>query len=122
MILPEVISKEPLGPSVRQGDDQWANIARWTLNAMIIAEELGVSSKNVDKMKSSKNPEIKRLLGVDGKYGSYIGLDNAWAYRIIKQVGNYAEIFKRNVTPIGLDRGVNKLWNKGGILYAPPFR
>jgi general L-amino acid transport system substrate-binding protein len=122
IVLPEIISKEPLGPAVRQGDDQWANIARWTLNTMIIAEELGVSSKNVDQMKKSKNPEVRRLLGVDGKYGSYIGLDNAWAYRIIKQVGNYAEIFKRNVTPIGLDRGLNRLWNKGGILYAPPFR
>jgi general L-amino acid transport system substrate-binding protein len=122
MVLPEIISKEPLGPAVRQGDDQFANIARWTLNAMIIAEELGVSSKNVDKMKNAKNPQIKRLLGTDGKYGSYIGLDNAWAYRIIKQVGNYAEIYKRNVEPIGLERGVNKLWTNGGILYAPPFR
>ncbi len=122
MVLPEVISKEPLGPAVRQGDDQFANIARWTLNAMIIAEELGVTSKNADQMKSAKNPEIKRLLGTDGKYGSYIGLDNDWAYRIVKQVGNYAEVYDRNVKPIGLERGVNNLWNKGGILYAPPFR
>lgn len=122
MVLPEVISKEPLGPAVRQGDDQFANIARWTLNAMIIAEELGVTSKNADQMKSAKNPEIKRLLGTDGKYGSYIGLDNEWAYRIVKQVGNYAEVYDRNVKPIGLERGVNNLWNKGGILYAPPFR
>ncbi len=122
MVLPEIISKEPLGPAVRQGDDQFANIARWVLNALVIAEELGVTSKNVDQMKNAKNPQIKRLLGTDGKYGSYIGLDNEWAYRAIKQVGNYAEMYERNVSPIGLERGVNRLWTKGGILYAPPFR
>ena len=122
MVLPEIISKEPLGPVVRQGDDQFFNISRWVLNALIIAEELGVSSKNVDQMASSKNPEIQRLLGVKGKYGEYIGLDAKWAARAIKAVGNYAEMYERNVTPLGLARGVNNLWNKGGILYAPPFR
>ena len=122
MVLPEIISKEPLGPVVRQGDDQFFNISRWVLNALIIAEELGVSSKNVDQMSSSKNPEIQRLLGVKGKYGEYIGLDAKWAARAIKAVGNYAEMYERNVTPLGLARGVNNLWNKGGILYAPPFR
>ena len=122
MVLPETISKEPLGPAVRQGDDRFANTARWVLNALIIAEELGVSSKNVDQMASSKNPEVQRMLGVTGKYGEYIGLDAKWAARAIKAVGNYSEMYDRNVTPLGLARGVNKLWNKGGILYAPPFR
>lgn len=122
MVLPEIISKEPLGPAVRQGDDQFANAARWVLNALIIAEELGVTSKNVDQMMSSKNPEIQRLLGATGKYGSYVGLEPKWAAWAIKAVGNYGEMYERNVTPLGLARGVNKLWNKGGILYAPPFR
>ena len=122
MVLPEIISKEPLGPVVRQGDDQFGNIARWVLNALIIAEELGVSSKNIDQLASSKNPETQRLLGVTGKYGEYIGLDAKWAARAIEAVGNYAEMYERNVTPIGLTRGVNNLWNKGGILYAAPFR
>ena len=122
MVLPEIISKEPLGPVVRQGDDQFFNISRWVLNALIIAEELGVSSKNVDQMMASKNPETQRLLGVKGKYGEYIGLDAKWAARAIKAVGNYAEMYERNVTPLGLARGVNMLWTKGGILYAPPFR
>jgi len=125
VILPETISKEPLGPVVRHGDNKWGDIARWTLNAIIVAEELGVSSKNVDKMKSSKNPEIRRLLGVEGDLGKKLGLESNWAYNAIKQVGNYAEIYEANVgpkTPLGLDRGLNKLWNKGGILYAPPMR
>jgi len=122
VVLPEIISKEPLGPAVRQGDDQFANIARWVLNAVIIAEELGVTSKNVDQMASSKNPEIQRLLGVKGTYGKYIGLDPKWAVWVIKAVGNYGEMYDRNVTPLGLARGVNALWNKGGIMYAPPFR
>ena len=125
LILPEIISKEPLGPVVRHGDNQWGDIARWTLNAMIIAEELGVNSKNVDKMKSSKNPEIRRLLGVEGDTGKKLGLETNWAYNAIKMVGNYAEIYDRNVgpkTPLGLSRGLNRLWNKGGILYAPPMR
>lgn len=125
MILPEVISKEPLGPVVRQGDDQWGDIVRWTLNAMVVAEELGVTSKNVDDMKTSSNPEIKRLLGTEGDFGQQLGLEDDFAYNIVKNVGNYGESFARNVgpeTPLELPRGVNQLWTKGGILYAPPFR
>jgi general L-amino acid transport system substrate-binding protein len=125
MVLPEIISKEPLGPVVRQGDDQWFNIAKWTLNAMINAEELGVSSGNVGDMMGSDNPAIKRLLGEEGSYGEYLGLGNDWALNIIKQVGNYEETFNRNVgpeTPLGIARGVNALWSEGGILYAPPVR
>jgi general L-amino acid transport system substrate-binding protein len=126
MLLPEIISKEPLGPLVRHGDSEWGDVVRWTLNAMIIAEELGVSSKNVDQMKAeSTNPEVRRLLGVEGEYGKMMGLPNEWAYNIIKQVGNYGEVFDRFIGPetsIGLERGLNALWTKGGILYAPPFR
>lgn len=125
MVLPEIISKEPLGPVVRQGDDQWFNVARWTLNAMINAEELGVSSENVDSMMSTDNPGIKRLLGVEGSFGENIGLTNDWAARIIKHVGNYAESFNANVgpdTPLGISRGVNALWSDGGVLYAAPIR
>ncbi len=126
VILPEVISKEPLGPAVRQDDPQWEDIARWTLNAMINAEEYGVTSENVDdKRKTAKDPNVKRLLGVEGDMGRRLGLDPDWGYRVIKQVGNYAEIYDRNLgpnTPIDLNRGVNKLWSDGGILYAPPVR
>ncbi|WP_038034407.1 amino acid ABC transporter substrate-binding protein [Thermopetrobacter sp. TC1] len=125
IILPETISKEPLGPVVRQGDDQWFDLVKWTLFAMINAEELGVTSKNVDEMKKSNNPAIKRLLGIEGKFGENIGVSNDWAYNIIKQVGNYGESYDRNVgpkTPLGLSRGLNALWNKGGIMYAPPIR
>jgi general L-amino acid transport system substrate-binding protein len=124
IVLPEVISKEPLGPSVRQGDAEWFNIVRWSLFAMLDAEELGVNSKNVDEMKSSKNPEVKRLLGVDViKHG--LGIPDDWAYKVVKQVGNYAEVFDRNVgaeSPLKIARGLNALWNKGGIQYAPPIR
>ncbi|MGY0398389.1 MAG: amino acid ABC transporter substrate-binding protein [Ostreibacterium sp.] len=125
VILPEAISKEPLGPSVRQGEPQWSNIVKWTLFALINAEELGVNSKNVDEMLKSKNPAIKRLLGIEGDFGKQLGLDNKWAYNIIKKVGNYAELFERNVgikTPLGLKRGLNALWKDGGIMYAPPIR
>ena len=125
VILPEIISKEPLGPLVRHGDSDWGDVVRWTLNAMIIAEELGITSKNVDEMKGSTNPEVKRLLGVEGDYGPMMGLSNDWAYNAIKMVGNYGEVFETFVgaaTPIGLERGLNALWTKGGILYAPPFR
>lgn len=125
VVLPEIISKEPLGPMTRNGDSRWNDIVRWSLNAMIIAEELGVTQGNVDSMKSSKNPEVLRLLGVEGSFGEDLGLSNDWAYQIIKQVGNYGESFERNVgvnTPLGITRGVNQLWNKGGILYAPPIR
>ena len=126
VILPEIISKEPLGPLVRHGDNQWGDIVRWTLNSMIIAEELGVTSENIDDMKSnSTNPEVLRLLGVEGDMGQQLGLSNDWAYNIIKNVGNYGESFERNLgvnTPLGLERGLNALWTNGGILYAPPMR
>lgn len=125
VVLPEIISKEPLGPLVRHGDNQWGDIARWTLNAMVTAEELGVTSANVEEMKNSGNPEIRRLLGTEGDLGTMIGLDNEWAARAIAAVGNYGESYDRNIgpnTPLGLARGVNALWNKGGILYSPPFR
>ena len=125
MVLPEIISKEPLGPVVRQGDDQWFNINRWVLNAMINAEELGVTSENVDSMMGSGNPAVARLLGEEGAYGEMLGLPNDWAVRVIKHVGNYAETFERNVgpdTPLGISRGLNALWSDGGILYAAPIR
>jgi len=125
LVLPEVISKEPLGPAVRHGDNQWGDIARWTLFAMVNAEELGVTSQNVDQMKTSPNPEIKRLLGTEGDLHKGLGLEPNWAYNIIKQVGNYAESYDRNVgpnTPLKLERGVNSLWTKGGLMYAPPIR
>ena len=126
IILPEIISKEPLGPLVRHGDNRWGDIVRWTLNSMIIAEEFGVTQANVDDQKAnSQNPEVRRLLGVEGEMGKMTGLSNEWAYNIIKQIGNYGESFERNVglkTPLGLARGLNELWSKGGLLYAPPIR
>lgn len=125
IILPEVISKEPLGPSVRHGDSQWADVVRWSLNVMIGAEEYGITQANVEEMKSSENPEIRRLLGLEGDLGVKLGLDNDWAVRIISQVGNYGESFERNVgtnTPLGLERGLNAQWTEGGLMYAPPFR
>ncbi len=125
IVLPEVISKEPLGPVVRQGDDEWFNITKWSLNAMINAEELGVTQANVDKMKKSDNPNIQRLLGVTGGMGSKLNLGDEWAYNIVKQVGNYGESFERNVgegSPLKIQRGINALWNKGGFMYAPPIR
>ena len=126
VILPEIISKEPLGPLVRHGDNQWGDLVRWTLNTMIDAEELGVTSKNVDDMKAnSTNPEIRRMLGVEGDLGKQLGLSSDWAYNIVKNVGNYSESFERNLgvnTPLGLERGLNALWKNGGILYAPPMR
>ena len=125
MVLPEIISKEPLGPATRHGDDQWSDIVTWVLNATITAEELGVTMANVDQMKSSNNPEVLRLLGVDGSQGQELGLSNDWAYQIIKQVGNYGEIFERNIgvdTPLGIARGLNALWTEGGLIYSPPFR
>ena len=123
-ILPETISKEPLGPVVRQGDDQWFNIVKWTLYAMINAEELGVNSRNVADMRSSKNPNIRRLLGVEGTTGKDLGLSANWAYSIVRGVGNYGESYSRNLLPLGLERSgsVNDLWVRGGILYAPPIR
>tara|TARA_R110002124_G_scaffold63350_12_gene173004 strand:+ start:757 stop:1779 length:1023 start_codon:yes stop_codon:yes gene_type:complete len=125
IILPEIISKEPLGPVVRSGDTAWFNIARWTYFALLEAEELGVSQSNVDEMLGSDNPAIKRLLGVEGDFGTPLGLTKDWAYQIVKLVGNYAESYDRNVgpaTPIGLERGLNALWKDGGIQYAPPIR
>jgi len=125
VVLPEVISKEPLGPVVRQGDDQWFNIVRWTMNAVINAEELGITSSTVDAMKTSKNPGIQRVLGTASDMGKKLGLDNEWAARAIKQVGNYSEMFERNVgknTPLKISRGLNALWSNGGIMYAPPIR
>ena len=126
VLMPEIISKEPLGPLVRHGDSEWADIVRWTLNAMITAEELGVTSENVDqKATGTDNPEINRLLGSEGDLGAMIGLDKAWAWRAIKSVGNYGEVFERYIgkdTPIGLERGINAQWTDGGLLYSPPFR
>ena len=124
VVLPEIISKEPLGPVVRQGDDQWFNIVRWSLNAMINAEEMGVSSANVNNMKFDANitPAVARLIGKEGNFGEELGLSNDWAYNILMQVGNYAESYEANVTPLGLARGVNALWSDGGILYAAPIR
>ena len=125
IILPEIISKEPLGPAINHGDQQWGDVVRWTLFALINAEELGVTSKNVDQMLKSTNPEIRRLLGVEGAFGESLGLTNDFAVRAIKKVGNYGEIFERNVgqgSPLKIKRGLNALWNKGGVLYAPPIR
>lgn len=125
VILSETISKEPLGIAVRQGDDAWADIVRWTLNAMIAAEELGVTSQNAGAMRTSDNPEIRRLLGSTGDLGLALGLDAEWAFRIIVGVGNFGESFERNMgagSPLGLNRGMNALWTEGGLIYSPPFR
>jgi len=126
VLLPEVISKEPLGPVVRHGDNEWADIARWTLNALIAAEELGITSANIAELSAgTENPEINRLLGTEGELGAMLGLDNDWAKRAIMVAGNYGEIFERNIgenTPVGLARGLNAQWTDGGLLYAPPFR
>ncbi|MCJ8508989.1 amino acid ABC transporter substrate-binding protein [Rhizobium lemnae] len=126
-VLPEVISKEPLGPAVRQGDDQWFDIVSWVHYAMVNAEEFGITSKNVDEMKKSGGPDIKRMLGAEEgtKIGTDLGLTNDWAYNIIKQVGNYGEVFERNVgpsSPLKIKRGINALWTKGGLQYGPPIR
>ncbi len=126
VVLPEVISKEPLGPAVRQGDEEWFDVVRWTLYAQLNAEELGVSSVNVEELaKSTKNPDIARLLGAEGEYGKDLKLNKDWAVQIVKQVGNYGEIFERNVgagSQLKIERGLNALWNKGGLQYAPPVR
>ena len=125
MILPEIISKEPLAPAVRHGDDQWFDIVDFSVLALIEAEELGITSKNVDEMLKSKDPKIQRFLGVTEGNGKALGLDEKWAYNIVKQVGNYGEIFERNVgkdTPLQLERGLNALWTNGGLMYSPPFK
>jgi len=125
IILPEIISKEPLSPAVRHGDDQWYDIVNWSVMALIEAEEMGITSKNVDEMLKSTDPQVQRFLGVSPGFGKALGLDEKWAYNIIKQVGNYGEVFDRNVgpkTPLMLERGLNDLWTRGGIMYAIPFR
>jgi general L-amino acid transport system substrate-binding protein len=125
MVLPEIISKEPLGPVVRHGDDQWFDLVKWTLYGMLEAEEYGLNSKNVDKMKGSSDPVVKRLLGLEGDMGKNLGVDNNWVYNIVKQVGNYGEVYDRNVgpaTPLKLERGANALWKNGGLQYGMPVR
>jgi general L-amino acid transport system substrate-binding protein len=125
VVLPEIISKEPLGPFVRHGDDQWFDVVKWSLFAMLNAEELNVSKANVDEQMKSENPEIKRLLGTEDNFGERLGLTKDWVYRIVKLVGNYGEVFDRNVgqsSPLRIARGLNALWTKGGIQYAPPVR
>ncbi|HUV76904.1 MAG TPA: amino acid ABC transporter substrate-binding protein [Desulfobacterales bacterium] len=125
VLLPEIISKEPLAPVVRHGDDQWYDIVNWTVMALIQAEEFGINSKNVDEMLKSTDPQIQRFLGVTPGMGKALGLDDKWTYNIIKQVGNYGEIFEANVgvnTKLGLMRGLNALWLEGGLMYAAPFR
>jgi general L-amino acid transport system substrate-binding protein len=125
VVLPEVISKEPLGPMVRHGDDQWFDIVKWTLYAMVGAEELGMTQKNIDEMVKSDKPEVKRAVGTDGNLGEQLGLTKDWMVRIVKAVGNYGESFERNVgsgSKLAIARGLNNLWSKGGIQYAPPIR
>jgi general L-amino acid transport system substrate-binding protein len=126
VVLPEIISKEPLGPAVRQGDAQWKDVVSWTLHAMLNAEELGITSQNVDDMKANtQNPDVKRLLGVEGDFGQGLGVDNAWAYNVVKQVGNYGEIFEKNLgasSPLKIERGQNALWKDGGLQYGMPVR
>jgi general L-amino acid transport system substrate-binding protein len=122
VILPEVISKEPLGPLVRHGDDRWFDIVKWSLFAMIEAEELGLTSKTIDQALSSKDPGVQRFVGASGDFGKMLGLDNRWAYNIVKQVGNYGESFDANLKPLGFERGQNALWKNGGLMYAPPIR
>ena len=125
VVLPEIISKEPLAAAVRHGDDQWFDIVKWTHYAMLTAEELGVTKANVDEQMKSTNPDVKRLLGTEGKFGEGIGLTNDWGYRIVKHVGNYGESFERNVgegSPLKIKRGINAQWTKGGLQYAWPIR
>jgi len=122
VILPEVISKEPLGPAVRHGDDRWFDVVKWSMFAMMEAEELGLTSKNIDGQASSANPSIQRFVGSTGDIGKMLGLDARWAHNVVKQVGNYAESFDANLTPLGFERGLNRLWNQGGIMYPIPIR
>jgi len=125
-LLPEIVSKEPLGPLVRHGDNEWGDVVRWTLNALITAEELGVTSANIAELAAgTENPEINRLLGSEGELGQMLGLDAAWAKNAIAVSGNYGEVFEQNIgeaTPIGLARGLNAQWTEGGLIYSPPFR
>jgi general L-amino acid transport system substrate-binding protein len=125
VVLPEIISKEPLGPAVRHGDDQWFDVVKWVLFAMIIAEEEGLTQKNITEALGSDKPDVKKFVGAEGNYGEQLGLTKDWAVRIIKHVGNYGEVFERNVglgSPLKIARGLNALWTKGGIQYAPPIR
>ena len=122
VILPEVISKEPLGPAVRHGDDRWFDLVKWSLFAMIEAEETGLTSKSIDQALASKDPAVQRFVGASGDIGKMLGLDNRWAYNIVKQVGNYGESFDANLKPLGFERGINALWTQGGLMYAPPIR
>ncbi|MGC6475483.1 MAG: amino acid ABC transporter substrate-binding protein [Parvibaculales bacterium] len=125
IVLPEIISKEPLGPLVREGDNQWADVVRWSFNAMLAAEELGVNSANVQAMKNAANPPVRRLLGTENALGEYLGLPDDWAFQIIKQVGNYGESYDRTVgknSPLQIPRKLNALWTNGGLQYAPPIR
>jgi len=122
VILPEIISKEPLGPAVRHGDDRWFDVVKWSMFAMLEAEEMGLSSKTIDKEASSTNPNIQRFVGSTGDIGKMLGVDNKWAFNIVKQVGNYGESFDNNLKPLGFERGLNRLWNQGGLMYAPPIR
>jgi general L-amino acid transport system substrate-binding protein len=122
LILPEIISKEPLGPAVRHGDDRWFDVVKWAMFAMLEAEEMGINSKNIDQQLSSKDPAVMRFVGATGDIGKMLTLDNRWAFNIVKQVGNYAESFDANLKPLGFDRGLNRLWNQGGLMYAPPIR
>jgi general L-amino acid transport system substrate-binding protein len=122
LLLPEIISKEPLGAVVRKGDWRWFDVVRWSHFAMVTAEELGITSKNIDSFMASTNPDVQRLLGKSGDFGRAMGLDNDWVVRIIRQVGNFEESWERNITPMGVPRGINALWTKGGLQYAPPIR
>ncbi|MBV8031009.1 MAG: amino acid ABC transporter substrate-binding protein [Betaproteobacteria bacterium] len=123
VILPEIISKEPLGPLVRHGDDRWFDIVKWSLYAMIEAEELGLTSRNIDEQaRTSKDPSVQRFVGASGDLGKMLGLDNRWAFNIVKQVGNYGESFEANLKPLGFERGQNALWKDGGLMYSPPIR
>jgi general L-amino acid transport system substrate-binding protein len=122
VVLPEIISKEPLGPAVRHGDDRWFDVVKWSLFAMVEAEELGLSSKNIEEQAKGGSPAIQRFVGASGELGRMLGLDNRWAFNIVKQVGNYGESFDANLKPLGFERGLNRLWNQGGLMYAPPIR
>ena len=122
IILPELISKEPLGPVVRHGDSKWGDIVRWSLNTLIAGEEFGITSTNIDSFKNTKNGEIKRILGHEGDLGKFLGLRKDFGYQILSQVGNYEEVYNKTMAKTGLPRGLNVLWTKGGLLYVPPFR
>jgi len=122
VILPEIISKEPLGPAVRHGDDRWFDVVKWSMFAMVEAEELGLTSKNVAEQAKSADPSVQRFVGASGDLGKMLGLDNRWALNIVRQVGNYGESFDANLKPLGFERGLNRLWNQGGLMYAPPIR